>query len=200
MLRENQMKSRIRWFIATIAGAITMFVWGAISHMVLLKGIGFTRLTNEEQIVETLRDSLPGNGLYFFPSIDLRGTPSAKERAIWEAKFRAGPTGMILYHPSGDVPVSPKKLSVQFLSDVLAAGILTYVLSLTAISNGKRVVLATLFGAFSLFAVGSIYWNWYGFPNAFFIAQGIDMIVGWSIAGAVIVKLTPPTWIRGSEV
>jgi hypothetical protein len=46
-------------------------------------------------------------------------------------------------------------------------------------------------GAFALFAISSIYWNWYGFPNAFFLAQGVDMVVGWSLAGAVIAKLIP---------
>src|SRR5215831_14681829 len=120
-----------KWLIATLAGAVTIFVWGGISHMVLLKGIGFTRMSSEERIVSALRASLPGDGLYFFPSIDLRGNPTREEQAAWEARFRAGPTGMIIYHTSGDAPVSPKKLFVQLLSDVSAAGIICYVLSLT---------------------------------------------------------------------
>jgi hypothetical protein len=37
------MKSFYKWLIATLAGAATIFVWGGIPHMVLLKGIGFTR-------------------------------------------------------------------------------------------------------------------------------------------------------------
>jgi hypothetical protein len=186
------MKFLYKWLGATLAGAATMFVWGGISHMVLLKGIGFTHMSSEEQIVSTLRTSLPGDGLYFFPSIDLRGNPTVEEKAAWEARFRAGPTGMIVYHPAGDTPISPKKLSVQFLSDVLAAGIVSYSLSLTIATYWKRVGLAALLGVFGLFAISSIYWNWYGFPNAFFLAQGVDMIVGWSLAGAVIAKLIPP--------
>ena len=181
-----------KWLIATLAGAATIFVWGGISHMVLLKGIGFTRMSNEERIVSTLRSSLPGDGLYFFPSIDLRGNPTREEQAAWEARFRAGPTGMIIYHAVGDAPLSPRKLSVQFLSDVLAAGIITYLLSLVIATYWRRVGLVALLGAFALFAIGSIYWNWYGFPNAFFLAQGVDMIVGWSLAGALIAKLTQP--------
>src|SRR5215831_10061101 len=120
------MKFLYRWLIATLAGAATIFVWGGISHMVLLKGIGFTSMSNEERIVSTLRTSLPGDGLYFFPSIDLRGHPTEEEKAAWEARFRAGPAGMVIYHAAGDAPVSPRKLSVQFLSDVLASGIASY--------------------------------------------------------------------------
>jgi len=85
------MKFLYKWLGATLAGAATMFVWGGISHMVLLKGIGFTHMSNEEQIVSTLRTFLPGNGLYFFPSIDLKGNPIGEEKAAWEARFRAGP-------------------------------------------------------------------------------------------------------------
>ena len=98
--------------------------------MVLLKGMGFTRMSNEARIVSTLRTFLPGDGLYFFPSIDLRGNPTGEEKAAWEARFRPGPTGMIIYHAAGDAPVSPKKVSVQFVSHVVAAGVLAYLLSL----------------------------------------------------------------------
>jgi hypothetical protein len=82
------MKFCYKWLIATLAGAATMFVWGGVSHMALLKGIGFTRMSTEERIVSTLRASLPGDGLYFFLSIDLRGNPTGEEKAAWEAKFR----------------------------------------------------------------------------------------------------------------
>jgi len=190
-MTEERMKFVYKWMIATLAGAATMFVWGGISHLMLLKGIGFTRMSNEERIVSTLRTSLPGDGLYFFPSIDLRGNPTREERAAWEARFRAGPTGMVVYHAAGDAPVSPKKVSVQFVSHVVAAGVLAYLLSFTIASYWKRVGLAALLGVFGLFAITSIYWNWYGFPNAFFLAQGVDMIVGWALAGAVIAKLIP---------
>jgi len=81
---------------------------------------------------------------------------------------------------------------VQFLSDVLAAGIVSYLLSLAVATYWRRVGLAALLGVFGLFAISSIYWNWYGFPSAFFVAQGVDMIVGWSLAGAVIAKVIPP--------
>ena len=77
---EDRMKFFYRWLIATLAGAATVFVWGGISHMVLLKGFGFTRMSSEEPIVSALRASLPGDGLYFFPSIELRGNPTRESR------------------------------------------------------------------------------------------------------------------------
>ena len=99
---------------------------------------------------------------------------------------------MIVYHAAGDEPVSPKKLTVQLLSHVVAAAVVSYVLFIAVSTYWRRVGVAALLGVFALFAIGSIYWNWYGFPNAFFLAQGVDMIVGWSLAGAVIARLIPP--------
>jgi hypothetical protein len=133
--------------IATVTDAVTMFVWGGFSPMVLLKGAGFNRVSDAERIVSALRTSLPGDGLYFLPSIDIRGNPSAEETAAWEARFRAGPTGMIVYHSAGDAPVSRKKLSVQFLSHTLGAGVVSYLLSLTVAMYWRRIALAGLLGA-----------------------------------------------------
>src|SRR4030095_15198320 len=115
-----------RWMTATAAGTATIFIWGGLSHLVLFKGSGFTLMPNEERIVSTLRTSLSSDGLYFFPSIDLTGNPTQTEQAAWEARFRAGPTGMIVYRSAGDAPVSLKKISVQFLSSVVTAGIVSY--------------------------------------------------------------------------
>src|SRR5215475_5521953 len=98
------MKFLYKWLIATLAGGVTMFLWGGVSHMGLLKGVGLTRMTNEERIGATLRTSVPGDGLYFFPGIDLRGNPTREEQAAWDARFRAGPTGRIIYHAAGHVP------------------------------------------------------------------------------------------------
>jgi hypothetical protein len=194
-MQEDRMKCLDTWLIATLAGAATMVVWGGISHLGLLKGIGFTRMSNEERIVSTLRPSLPGDGLSCFPRLDRRGNPTGEEQAAWEARFRAGPPGMILYHAAGDAPVSPKKLSVQCLSAVLAAGMVSYWLSLAIATYWRRVGPATLLESFVLFLIIYIYWNFYRFPNAFFLAQGVDMIVGWSLAGAVIAKRIPPAQI-----
>ena len=36
----------IRWLIATFAGGVTVFVCGGLSHLVLLKGAGFSQTRN----------------------------------------------------------------------------------------------------------------------------------------------------------
>src|SRR5262249_28249157 len=118
------------------------------------------------------------------------------ETAAWEVRFRAGPTGLIVYHAAGDTPVSPKKLSVQFVSGLFASGIVAFVLCLIVAPYWGRVGLAVLMRAVGIFTISTIYWNWYGFTNAFFLAQVVDTIVGWALAGAVIARLIPTQHAR----
>jgi hypothetical protein len=58
----------MEFFYKWLAGA-TMFEWGGLSHSVLIKGIGCTCTSNEEQIVSTLRICLPADCLFFPKSI-----------------------------------------------------------------------------------------------------------------------------------
>jgi hypothetical protein len=153
--------------------------------MVLLKGIGFTCMSNEEQIFQRCAPHCRGMACTSSRISISKGNRAKQNRRLGKQGFARGRTGMTIYHAAGDAPVSPKKVTMQFLSHVLAAGILAYFLSVTSAAYWSRVGLAALLGAFGILAVSSIYWNWYGFPNAFFLAQGVDMTVGWAMAGGV---------------
>jgi hypothetical protein len=181
-----------RLVLAVLAGAMVMFVWGAVSHLLLFKGTGFSRLPDEDRITAELRRSIPADGLYFFPSPDFSGEATPAETAAWEAKFSAGPTGMIVYHPAGSAPVSGRKLLIQFLSHLLGAAVATFIASRIQRPYRTRVLAVGLLGAFGPLTLGAISWNWYGFPAAFFAAQFVDMAVGWSLAGAAIAALLKP--------
>jgi hypothetical protein len=53
----------------------------------------------------------------------------------------------------------------------------------------ERVVAVTLLGLMGCSAVGIIYWNWYEFPTSFFVAQIVDQVVGFFLAGLLIAKM-----------
>jgi hypothetical protein len=181
----------LRLAVGAFLGAVIMFFWGAFSHMVLLKGVGFTPLPDEELVTKQLKASVRDDGLYFFPGRDFRTNFTPEQEASWEAKFRQGPTGLLVYHPGGVGSVTPRKLLVQFLSGFLSAAIASLVVSRLVGPNWQRVLAFALFGAFGCFSVSTIYWNWYGFPDSFFAAQCIDQIVGWLIAGVAVVAVIP---------
>ncbi len=178
-----------RLVVAWLAGILTIYVWGALSHMVLLKGAGFSRMPDEQRVVTALQGSLERDGLYLFPSPDFSGRAPPEETQAWERRFLAGPTGMIVYHPAGSSPVSGRKLGLQLLADMIAAAIAVHLIRRMRGSVWANASTVGLLGVFAIASVATIFWNWYGFPHAFFVAVCIDMIVGWSLTGVVITAL-----------
>src|SRR5216684_3704034 len=179
-----------RIFLAAISGCVIIFIWGAFSHMVLLIGAGFTPLPNEDKIIKTLESSIPGKGLYFFPRKDFRRS-TAEQESSFDEKFRTGPVGIIVYRPVGGSPFSANKLLTQLASSFISTLILAFIVSLIAAPYWKRVFAVSLLGGLACASVSTIYWNWYEFPNEFFLAQCIDQVVGCFLAGLAIAKIVP---------
>jgi hypothetical protein len=183
--------TRRRLLVAWLAGTLLIYVWGALSHMVLMKGAGFSRMPDEQRVVTALQGSLEADGLYLFPGPDFSGSATPEETADWERRFLAGPTGMIVYHPAGSSAVSGRKLGVQLLADMIAAAIAVLLGQRARGSVLRRASTVGLLGVFAVASVATIFWNWYGFPHAFFVAQCVDMIVGWSLTGVAIAAIMP---------
>jgi hypothetical protein len=188
-----------RFALAVLVGAAAMFIWGAVSHMVLLRGAGFSHLPNDEAVTAALKELIPQDGLYFLPSPNFSGDATSAENAAFDARFRTGPTGMILFHRSGSEPVTLRKLFIQFCSELLAAAIGAFVLSRIAAPYWQRVLTMALLGAFGVLSISTIYWNWYGFPDVFFVAQLVDKVLGWLLAGslmAAVAQKVAPSVVR----
>ena len=196
-MKQSKLK---RILIAAIFGAVIMFIWGGFSHMVLFIGIGFKPLPNEDKVIETLQSSIPEQGLYLFPGKDFRKKYTEEEEAVFLKKFQFGPVGMLLYRPVGGNPLSPKKLITQFMSNFLSSLTAAFIASLLFAGYWKRVFAITMLGGLACISVGMIYWNWYEFPTSFFIAQCIDLLVCFFLAGLLIAKVIPrPVYIGTTE-
>jgi hypothetical protein len=178
----------LRLPLAALAGATVMFAWSSFSHTTLIRGIGFTPLPNEDALVAQLHQSIRESGLYFFPGIEWNAKPTPDQSAAWDTKFRSG-NGLLIFRPSSGGPVSARKLSLQFLGDLLASFFAAYLVSWLPRSFWRRTAALGLMGAFGCVGVSALFWNWYGFTDAFFAAHCLDKIVGWLLVGAAIAKL-----------
>ncbi|HEY7215873.1 MAG TPA: hypothetical protein VIC28_14695 [Thermoanaerobaculia bacterium] len=175
--------------IAAIVGGLIVFVWSAISHMLLPLGeMGISTLPNEAAVLETLKTSIPQSGLYFFP------TPTDPSAAN-----PAGPAGIMVFHPEGGMDMSPKRLGNELLSNVLAALVAAWIASLLAAAYGRRVLAIALLGLFGWLSLIVSYWIWYGYPAAYILGEGINEVVGWFLAGLAIAKIVPPAIIEHQD-
>ena len=177
-----------------LVGGMAIFMWGAAFHMVLPFGeMGIRSIPNEEKVIGPMREVIREPGLYLFPGFDPGRKLSPEEQQAWEAKYRAGPTGLLVYRPVGRGPMSFEQLATQFVTDVLAALVVVFLLSLTSLPFGWRVLFVTMLGLFSWLSISMPYWNWYGFPADFTLAAAIDQVAGWFLAGLVIAAFGKPS-------
>ena len=182
-----------RILIGGLLGGIIVFAWGAVSHMVLPIGtIGIKTLPNEAAVVGAMKNAIPEPGFYFFPGMDMSGKATPEEEKAWQARYAQGPTGILVYHPQGEQPLSPKLLGIELLSNILAALIAAILLARTSGSFVARVLCVALLGLFAWMSLSVSYWNWYGFPESFIAAEAIDQVVGWLFGGLALAAIVNP--------
>jgi hypothetical protein len=121
--------------------------------------------------------------------------PSKAEQEAWMDKYRRGPAGLLLYRPVGGEPMTPRQFAVQIAGDV-AIGLVAAVL-LAGTGCWMRTFLArvgfvSLLGVLPFLAINLPYWNWYGFPATFTLAQLADRLLGFVIVGLVLAAIVKP--------
>ena len=179
--------------IGGIVGGLVVFIWGAISHMVLPIGeAGIQLLPNEDAVMGAMRSSIAQPGLYFFPGMNMHGHPSEAEQKAWAEKYRTGPTGLLVYHPTGGEAISPKQLVMELVSNILGALVAACLLTKVAGTYWSRVGTVAGLGLFAWIAIEVSYWNWYGFPWDYTAAQAVDQVVGWGLGGLAMARLVKP--------
>jgi hypothetical protein len=176
--------------LAGAVGGIVVFLWSAFTHMVLPTGeAGIRQIPNEDAVVGAMKESMREPGLYLFPGMDMHRKPTPEEKQAWAAKTAAGPTGFLVYHPTGSSVLSPKYFVTELVANIAAAILLALVLASVPASLGKRGIYGMLFGLFAWLSITVSYWNWYGFPGSFVGEEALDQIGGWLLGGLAIAAL-----------
>ena len=62
----------------------------------------------------------------------------------------------------------------------------------SALGYWPRVLLLAAIGALATIDIDASYWNWYAFPTPFLLAQFLDHVGGWFLAGLVLARICRP--------
>lgn len=182
-----------RILMGTIAGALVIFMWGALVHLVLpLGNAGMSPLPHETVSTKALNLAINEPGLYVFPWMDMTGEYSDQEYKEWQEAYREGPVGMLFYKPRGGDPMAAHYFINEILTDLAASLLACLLLSLTTLAYLGRMLFVGGLGLFSWVTSSIPYWNWYGFPADFTLAAGAGMVLGWLLAGVVIAAIVKP--------
>jgi hypothetical protein len=185
--------------LAGLVGGIVVFLVSAFFHMATsLAEYGIKTLPNENVALAVMRSSIPESGLYIFPGAGMSSRPSAAEQAAYLQKYKAGPTGILVFSRGGADFQFGKRLFIQFLLGLAGSLLLAWVLGITAgaTTYGSRVLIALLASLFAAFVYAMPYWNWYNFPLDYTLAYVATWCASWIAAGlamAAIVKPQPAT-------
>jgi len=185
------MKGRV--LLAGIVAGIVSFLWGLLSHVVLDAGQSTMKSIPEEPaVLSAMSAHMKEPGFYFFPSMQdqPKGTLEQQKaaQAAYLKAYETRPHGVLIYSP----PSGPLKFGTLLgrqLAIEIACGLIAAVLLAMAAGSlpfGARVLFVALLGLFASMSVDAPYWNWYGFPTAYFRSQLIDEVGGWAVAGVVL--------------
>ena len=183
------MKGRIA--LAALLGGLTLFVWGALSHMVLQLGDAGMRAAppapGDQALLDTLHATLGEDGLYFFPGMDMAKRGDDATMKEWAERTETNPHGIIIYNNAAYGGMGGQ-LAVEFVTDVgvalLAAILLSWTLGCCA-GLACRVGFVTLLGLLTAYRPIQ-HWNWYEFPCTYTCAQVADGVLGFLLMGIVI--------------
>ena len=112
-----------RALLAGLLGAVAMFVWSSLAHVVLPLGqIGVREIPHERPILDVLHSSLrEASGFYIFPGLGVSPDASRSERnaamSYYAEKLAASPSGILVYHPPGNQGITPGRLATELLTE-----------------------------------------------------------------------------------
>ena len=187
----------VRIVLASILGGLLMFVWGAVSHMLVpFHSQALKPVPNEAAVLATLATDVGEPGMYFFPWIDMSGAATPEQQADWERRLASGPSGLMIYKPNGGEAMSPRQLVSEFVSNVLAALFGAMLLVQLPGGIGRRAFSIALVGVAAWLSLSVSMWTWYGFSTSYLLGDLVDQAGGWLLAGFGMAAMLKPRRIR----
>jgi hypothetical protein len=183
-----------RIVLGGVVGGIVIFFWGFVAHMLLPLGeMGLQSIPDEAALAAAMKTDVREAGLYFVPGRDMSKSQSQEEMEAHAAKIAKGPYGFMVIYPNGRDVSLAKRLPIEFATNVGCALLAAILVSQLRSGFVVRVACVTLVGILASVMTLVPYWNWYGFPTDFTLAQIAENTVGWFLAGLVLAAILRPS-------
>ena len=142
-------------------------------------------IPHEFVAIGMLQSTIPAPGVYIYPGMEGVNQKDPAAMAAYQERTKDLPHGLVVMSSSPGV-VTPEKLGIQFLGDLLAASVAAVLLGMALLrSYVRRLVFVTILGFFAGFLIDFPLWNWYGFTGAYAFSDMLDHVLR-SFSGALI--------------
>ena len=184
----------VRILLAGVLGGIVVFVCGAVEHMVFgWGGREFQQLKNDSAIADVLKGQQLEHGIYMFPGM-LKDVPKEQAEKDFTERYKTGPNGLLVIDRTGEEPMGPQQLGFEALSNILAALIAAWIVSLLAPTTDfyTRWLVVFCLGLMAWLSLSASYAIWYRFPWPFIRDELFCALFEWGVAGLVIAAIAKP--------
>jgi hypothetical protein len=172
--------------IGALAGGFVLFVWSSIWWAMSGIPVAAIKTFKDEAAVEkALRDNAPEPGYYVLPTPNVPGDQAEKRME----KVTKGPFVAATVNVNGLGPIGPQ-LGMSFTGNAVCAALVTWMLLMTSLSFGGRVLFCIVAG---LFAGMCCLWPqivWWGYPGRYIALAILDQVIAWTLAGFVLALIT----------
>lgn len=170
----------LRFLSTTFLAAVVLFMWGAITLLLVPGHADVVRkVADETAVLNVLKQHAPEGGVFSVP--------------VAHADYTAtSPFAMVAYRPNGMGMSQGTVMLVSFGVSWLAAMLAGVLLPKHEPSYLKRVAFVGGLGVFATLVVHVSNWIWMGYSPGFTAMATFDLLVGWVLAGAVLARLAAP--------
>ena len=187
-----------RKLLAGILGGVAFFAWSSIAHVMTgLGSTGVREIPDEAPVLAAMKANIHEDGFYFFPGTGLptTATQSQKMAAMKDLapKLKAGPVGILIYHPVGQDALMPRQLLTELGTNIVQVLLAVFLLGQTSLTSfAARWRFVTIAGILAAISTNISYWTFYGFPADYTLAYMLVIAVGFACAGAVAAAMVKP--------
>ena len=164
---------------AGIVGGIILFIWYAVSWMVLpWHASTLNGFKDEKAVSEVIIANAPQSGIYLLPSAQMSSQEQSPEMVMFASVHQVGTQSMMMQG------------AVSLVTQIISALLVAWLLCKTAgLGYAGRVGFVVVFALAASFVSHVPYWNWFYFNSQFTLVQVADLLVGWFLAGLVMAKM-----------
>lgn len=184
--------------LGAVLGGVVVFVWSAVSWMLLPWHESSMRsFTDEAAVAQVIMDNAPSGGMFMIPGMPpgYASMSQAQKDSCAAAMAQMKAAGPYLYGVvwRGVKEDMGRQMGIGLLFDILAALLVTMLVMRTGgMSWGGRVMFIVT-AALAVCLIGlAPNWIWWHHPSGDVIVSMADVLIAWTLAGMVIAKVAAP--------
>lgn len=184
-----------RFFLAAILSGVAMFIWGALSHMLIpWHNATYSTFRDEDLVAEVLMKEAPHSGIYIAPMagvLDENLSPEQREKAqelAWD-KSAKGPNIFLSFRREGMSGMAAPMIA-DFAALVLMSVLMLLLLrALPGLTFTGKIMFVIVGGTAGMALVHLEQWIWWSFSTSYVLVNIVDGAIRWAVGGLVLAKL-----------